>query len=229
MPRLHDVTRVSICALLALTLIAEPSLGAAAGTPLVGTVVTAQRARVGTANASVGTTIFAGDKLETDPAGSLQLRTSGALLLLSGSSHMMWGNEADVPVAKLTSGTGTFSTTNSKSLALRVGTAVIRPNVEEATIGSVSVVNPKELNIQCTRGALLLTVIDDTLLIPEGTAYHIVLDPNAYPAGENPTRAWGAQQPKKSGRNRFIFFLILVTAAVTIIGLDEAFESPDKP
>jgi hypothetical protein len=229
MARLRETIRVGTSALLSLILIAEPSLGAGAGTPPVGTVVSAQRARVGTANASVGTTIFTGDRLETDPQGSLQLRTNAARLLLSGSSHMMWDNEAGVPIAKLTGGTGTFSTTNSKALALRVGTAVIRPNVDEATIGSVSVLNPKELNIQCTRGALMLTVIDDTLLIPEGTAYHIVLDPNAYPAGEDPTRAWGAQRPKKSGRNRFIFFLILATAVVTIIGLDEAFESPSKP
>ena len=229
MPRLRDNVRVGISALLSLTLIAPPGTASAAGAAAMGTVVSAQRARVGTANASAGTTIFVGDHLDTDELGSLQLRTNAARLLMSGSSHVTWENEAGVPTAKLNGGTGTFSTTNSKAFALRVGTAVIRPNVDEATIGSVSMLNPKELTVQCTRGALLLTVIDDTLLIPEGTAYHIVLDPSAYPAGDDPTRPWGAQRPKRSGRNRFIFFLILVVGVVTVIGIHEAWESPDRP
>jgi len=177
----------------------------------------------------VGTTVFGGDFLETDQFGSLQVRTNAARLLMSGSSKVSWGNEAGVPTATLTAGTGTFSTSNSKAFAVRVGTAVIRPNVDEPSIGSVGVLNPKELTIQCTRGALLLTVIDDTLLIPEGTAYHIILDPSAYPAAENPTRAWGQQRPKKSGRNRFIFFLIFLGTVITIVGIHEALESPDKP
>lgn len=229
MARLRDIIRVSLSALLSVTLVTTPCAGSAAGPSSLGTVVSAERARVGTANASVGTTVFGGDNLETDQFGSLQVRTRTARLLLSGLSRVSWGNEEGVPTATLTSGTGTFSTTNSKAFAMRVATAVIRPNVDEATIGSVSVLNPKELTVQCTRGALMLTVIDDTLLIPEGTAYHVILDPSAYPAGENPTRAWGQQRPKKSGRNRFIFFLIFLGTVFTIIGIREALESPERP
>src|SRR5262249_14648004 len=159
MARLRDIIRVGLSALLSVTLVTTTCAGSTAGPSTLGTVVSAERARVGTANASVGTTVFGGDNLETDQFGSLQVRTRTARLVMSGLSRVNWGNEEGVPTATLTSGTGTFSTTNSKAFAIRVATAVIRPNVDEATIGSVSVLNPKELTVQCTRGALMLTVI----------------------------------------------------------------------
>jgi hypothetical protein len=155
------------------------------------------------------------------------VRTGAARLMLSGESRVTWGTEASMPAATLTAGTATFSTANSRAFALRVATALIRPRGEEPTVGSVAVLNPKELTVHCSRGALTLTVIDDTLEIPEGTAYHIVLDPNF--DTDNP-KAWnGNQRPRKSGRNRFVFFLILFSAAITAFVVYKAFESPDKP
>jgi hypothetical protein len=230
MARLRDILRISLSALLSLTLLTNPGWGTPAAVMGLGTVVSADRAHVGTAAASVGTTVFAGDRLDTDQHGSLQVRTSAARLLLSGASKVTWGNEGGAPAATLTTGTATFSMASAKALSLRVATAVIRPKADQATIGSVTVLNPKELTVQCSRGALMLTVIDDTLVIPEGTAYHIVLDPDAYPAADNPAKAWGSNQPpRKSGRNRFIFFLIFVTAAVSVFAISEALESPYRP
>jgi hypothetical protein len=134
-----------------------------------------------------------------------------------------------MPAATLTAGTATFSTANAKAFELRVATAVIRPNGEEPTIGNVAVLNAKELTVHCTRGSLLLAVDDDTLVIPEGTAYHIVLDPTANVATDAP-KAWGANpSPRKSGRNRFIYFLIIFAGAVTAFAVHEALESPDRP
>src|SRR3954470_11162829 len=150
----------------------------------LGTVVFAQRAHVGTAEASVGTTVFSGDRLDTDALGSLQVRTGAARLLLTASSRVTWNDDSGAPAATLTSGTAVFSTANSKAFALRAGTAVFRPRGEEPTVGNVTLLNAKELVVRCTRGALTIEVEDDIRVIPEGMAYHVILDPNATPPAD---------------------------------------------
>jgi hypothetical protein len=227
MARSRDLLRMSFTVVLSFSLVTASIHGAPATG--FGTVISADRAHVGRAAASVGTTVFSGDNLDTEKLGSMQVRAGAARLLLSGSSRVMWGAEASMPTATLTAGTATFSTANSKAFALRVASAVIRPKGEEPTIGSVAVLSPKELTVHCSRGSLTLTVVDDTLVIPEGTAYHIVLDPDANVTTDDP-KAWGAnQRPRKSGRNRFIFFLIFFVGGVTAFAIHEALESPDRP
>src|SRR5712691_12042080 len=70
----------------------------------LGAIVYADRAHLGSGNASVGATIFPGDKLRTELAGSLQIRVGAARLLLSSSSSATLTQENDRPAAILTSG-----------------------------------------------------------------------------------------------------------------------------
>jgi hypothetical protein len=82
--------------------------------------------------------------------------------------------------------------------------------------------------VHCTRGSLTLTVIDDSLEIPEGMAAHILLDPDAkVPADAQ--KDWGTKPPKRSGKNRFLFFWIAAAAAVTAFAVYKMLESPDRP
>jgi hypothetical protein len=226
MARSRDLLRIVSAVVVSFTLVTTSVHGASS--TILGTVVSSERAHVGRAAASIGTTVFNGDSLETERFGSMQLRAGAARLQLAGGSHVLWSSEADVPAATLNSGSATFSTANSKAFALRAGTAVIRPTGEEPSVGSVSILNPKELTVNCTRGSMTLTVIDDSLVIPEGSAYHIVLDPDASAAVDDP-KAWGGRQPRKSGRNRFLFFLIIGSAVATGIVVWKALESPDRP
>ncbi len=147
MARSRDLLRISSSVILSFSLLVTSVSGSPAA--VFGTVVSAERAHVGGTAASVGTTIFSGDNLDTERFGSMQVRAGAARLLLSGASRVTWGAEANMPAATLTAGTATFSTANSKAFALRVGTAVIRPKGEEPTIGSVAVLNPKELTVHC--------------------------------------------------------------------------------
>ncbi len=119
----------------------------------LGTVVYADRALVGTAPASVGATIFAGDRLSTDPSGSVQVRAGAARLLLSSASTVTFSQDDASPAATLTNGSATFSTANSRAFALHVGSAVIRPNTDQPTIGRVTVLTAKELIVKSTRGS----------------------------------------------------------------------------
>jgi hypothetical protein len=198
----------------------------------MGMVVSAERAHVGTAVASVGSTVFAGDKLNTDAGGSLQLRAGAARFLLTGASGVTWGIEGGMPLATLTHGGAVFSTANARAFALKAGTAVLRPQSDQPTVGNVTLLGPKELIVRCSRGALTIAVEDDVRVIPEGTAYRVVLDPEAVAAraaAPPSPAAWGQNEPKKAGKSRFIWYAIAFTAVVTWIALDEALESPDRP
>lgn len=215
--------------LLSLALLTSPLF--AAPSAALGTVVFANRARVGDAGTSVGATVFSGDRLSTDNVGTVQVRVSAARLLLSSSSVAMLAQEETGPSATLTAGTATFSTANSKAFALHVATAVVRPNTDQPTIGKVTVLGPKELIVKSVRGSLQIAVEEDVREIPEGAAYRVVLDPNA-PPPQGPsgagTKGMGGP-PIKGAKSNFIWYAIAITGAVTAYVASEVFESPDKP
>jgi hypothetical protein len=227
MSRLREAT----AALISITLLLTPVWGAPSSS--LGTVVYADRAHMGAAVASVGATVFGGDRLSTEQSGSVQVRAGAARLLLSGASSATFAQEEATPAATLTRGSATFSTANSKAFVLHVASAVIRPNTDKPTIGHVTVLNPKELVVKSTKGSLTIAVDDDVRVIPEGAAYRIVLDPADTAAPRQGPRGAGSKgygsPPVKAARSRFIWYAIGITAVLTFIAVHEALESPDRP
>ena len=198
----------------------------------LGTVVFANRARVGNAGTSVGATVFSGDRLSTDNAGTVQVRVNAARLLLSSSSIATLAQEETGNSATLTAGTATFSTANSRAFALHVATAVLRPNTDQPTIGRVTVLGPKELIVKSVRGSLQIAVEEDVREIPEGAAYRVVLDPNPPPPQEPQStekKRRGGGAPIKGARSNFIWFAIAITGGVAAYVASEIWESPEKP
>jgi hypothetical protein len=204
----------------------------AAPSSWLGTIVYADRARFATGQASVGATIFSGDRLSTDQSGGVQVRAGAARFLLHGASMATFSQEEDAtPAATLALGTATFSTANSKAFRLHVASAVIRPSSDRPTIGQVTVLSPKELIVKSTRGSLSIAVEDDVREIPEGAAYRVVLDPNAAdpqgPRGAG-TKGYGGP-PRKPAKDKFIWYAVGVAGAITVWAVHEALESPDRP
>ena len=165
----------------------------------------------------------------TAQLGSLQIRAGAARVLLTASSNITWSVEDGVPEADLTPGNVIFSTANAKAFVLHASKAVFRPRDDAPTVGSVTLLNPKELLVRCSRGALIIAVEDDVRIIPEGNAYRVELDANAPPAYEVPQ--WGNQglphPPAKPPK--FVWHAIAVTAFITFKAVWEALESPDRP
>jgi hypothetical protein len=225
-------SREIIAAILISGLLMTPVWGAAGG-PL-GTVVASERASIGGAGAAVGTTIFAGDNLRTADAGSVQLRTASARFLLAASSVATVNEDGGVPEATLLRGSATFSTANAKAFALNAATAVIKPKSDEPTIGQVTMLSAKQLLVKCTRGALTVTVGDDSREIAEGSAFHIVLDPAESEAQNQPppqgsgTKGSGAS-PLKAAKSKFMWYAAAGVGVVTFFAVREAMESPDRP
>jgi hypothetical protein len=214
--------------LLSLTLLISPLW--ATPSAAFGTVVFVNRARVGNANASVGATVFSGDRLTTDDVGSVQIRAGAARFLLASATTATLSQDEAIPAAILTTGTATFSTGNSKAFVLHVASASIRPNTDQPTIGKVTALNPKELVVKSVRGSLQIAVEDDVREIPEGEAYRVVLDPNADPQGPRGagTKSVGGP-PIRAAKSKFLWYAVAVTAGVTFYVTTEAFESSSKP
>lgn len=213
----------------------------AAATPNVaplGTVIAAERAHVGEASADVGTTVYGGDRISTELQGSVQLRAGAArLLLLSASAAIVNDNEGS-PSARLLLGTATFSTGNANAFTLFVSKAAVRPQTDAPTIGQVAYINNKELLVTARRGGLVVTVEDESQVIPEGTSYRVLLDPAPVPAQGPAGAGAGAESegpmhrsggPFKAGRNRFLIVAVGLTGAATVFGVTEALESPARP
>src|SRR5580692_11928173 len=220
--------REIVAAILTSALLMTPVWGASTG-PL-GTVVASDRASIGGAGAAVGTTIFAGDNLRTAEAGSVQLRTASARFLLAASSMATLNEDGGMPEATLLRGSATFSTANAKAFALNALTAVIRPQSDEPTIGQVTMLSAKQLLVKCTRGALTITVGDDSREIAEGSAYRIVLDPAESEEAQNqpPPQGSGTKgsggSPLKAAKSRFMWYAIAAVGLVTAIAIHEALE-----
>src|SRR4029077_5968714 len=123
---------IYLSVLLSIGLLATPTEGnSSLGS---GTVVYAESAHLGTAAASVGATVFAGDKLDTEQVrGGLQIRARAARGLLTASSRFGWGAEGGSPSATLTGGTAAFSTVGAKAFVLHAGNATFRPRSDEPT------------------------------------------------------------------------------------------------
>jgi FecR protein len=183
-------------ALLALPLVALPLW--AAPTSQLGIVVFAEHARVGTASASEGSTVFGGDRLSTEPSGSVQIRAGAARFLLSGGGVATLSSDEETPGATLTAGTATFSTANARAFTLHFANAAIRANTDEPTVGRVSVIGPRELVVKSTRGSLAFTVEGETRVVAEGVAYRVILDPTPTEAAAAASRASDRAVPQGS-------------------------------
>ncbi len=228
----------AICAaLVGLSLMCAPVWGAT--TPNVaplGTVIAAERAHVGEASASVGTTIYGGDRLSTEMRGSVQVRAGAARLLLLSSSAAIVNDNEGAPSAKLLLGTATFSTGNAHAFTLFASKAVVQPQADVPTIGQVTYINENELLVTARRGGLTVTVADETQIIPEGTSYRVYLDP-APEAAQGPAGAGSGKdqnehkgrEPHRAGRSRFLIVATGLTGVATYLALTEALESPARP
>ncbi len=224
--------RALFAAAVVLALSSIPALAGPAN-PILGTVITADKAHVGEGMAAVGTTVFGGDRISTESQGSVQVRAGAARLLLLGSSAAEVNDTEGAPSAKLLSGTATFSTGNAHAFTLFASKAAIRAQSDAPTIGQVTYLNAKELLVTSKRGPLTITVDGETQLIADGGSYHVYLDPDA---AQNPQGAGSGSgpggrggSPLKAGRSRFLIVVVGVAAVATYFAVDEALESPHRP
>lgn len=228
---MRSALRQLLAGLLSLALLSTPLWGAPV--PALGVVLLADQAQLRSVGAAAGATIFDGDRLATDTKGLLRVRAGAAQLQLLSASAATLNQTATGVSATLTMGTLAAAAPNAGALEMHVSEALIRLHGDGAMQAQVTLVSAKELLVSAQRGALEITVGEQTEIIPEATSYRVFIDPapaatataKAMPRPQRPTGG-GA---RSAGRSRFILLALIVTAAATILAVDEALESPADP
>ncbi|HYL09984.1 MAG TPA: hypothetical protein VEU31_04545 [Candidatus Acidoferrales bacterium] len=210
-----------LVAVLSLSLsLAPASVGTS--TPL-GVVTAAERAQLRALPANKGDSVFDGDTLSTDMVGLLQVRAIAARFQLAVNSVATVTQTPSGILTTLTRGTEVWSAARAGAIELHASQARIRPVSDGPTVGQVTLVSPKELLVTARRGALEITVEDETQIVPEATSYRVLLDP---PDPQQPQGAGGGSNHRK----KMILIPIIVGSTPLIVWLlHELFESPDRP
>ena len=203
----------------------------------IGIVSHADHAHVGVGSASVGTTLYEGDRLATDFDGELGVRSGSVVLQLEQETSLTLDSvapgEKGVAV-DLGSGTVVFSTTGASAVVVRTNGAIIRAADDAPMIAHVRVVGPNELRIFAQRGALDFSYREEQALITEGACYRVLLNTS----GEDPVNPGAAGTQTKSvglAHKAFVFIAIGVgaTAAAAVEKSHHPHphphESPERP
>lgn len=197
-------------------------------------VTYAERAHVGEAEASAGSTIYEGDRLSTEAKGILRITTPNLTLQMNAQTTLTVRHPAssdDLVEAELAAGTIIFSVARTAKVQVISYDALIRPATSLSTIAQVRVVSRKDLRIFAQRGALEFSYHGERQVIAEGTTCRAILDPSE----EEVVLASETEQGgKKAGSHHLTFLLVTIgiaaaTAAIAIPLLTQNSESPYKP
>lgn len=198
----------------------------------LGMVTHAERAHLGVVEASVGSTIFDGDRLSTDIGGVLRISSNALTLQLDARSSVILRHaaapEANVQ-AELGSGTVIFSV-QARGIAVLAEDALIGPATFASTMAQIRIVSPKELRVYAQRGALSFSYHGDSKIIPEGAAYRVLLDPSEREIDAASESGQGRKSPAK-GHAKFVLLVIGMVAGGVIPAMrhHHPLESPDRP
>jgi hypothetical protein len=193
-------------------------------------VTHAERAHVGEAAASVGSTIYDGDRLSTEAGGVLRISGPYLTLQLDAQSILTLRRPASKEgsvEADLACGTLVLSAARNGSVSVVADDALIRPAANAATLAHIRVVNPKELRIYAQRGALEFSYHGESKVVAEGAAYRVLLDPSEKEAVALESEA--ANQKPPMVHHKFLLIAIGIAAGIAIPVVVHDMESPDKP
>jgi hypothetical protein len=198
---------------------------------VLGIIVVAEGASLSGGSASEGTSVYDGDRLSTEADGTLQLRSGGITLALSGASSVIVrtnasgaGKEFD---AELASGTVTLWVAAEAAAEIEALGARIRPVTNGRVIVQVRIVGAKKLLVSARRGSVQVFYGEESELILEGKSYYVLLDPED---GDNSKELSAKKAGKRGGA--LVLIAVAVAAAVVpwiLIGQRQQYESPDKP
>jgi hypothetical protein len=198
---------------------------------VLGIIVQADHANLGSHAASGGTTVYDGDRLSTEAGGTLRLRSGGVMLYLEDESSVIVGNGTSSTAkefkADLVTGTVLVSAAPGTGAEIVALAAHIRPEANASGVIQVRVLGEKELVVFARRGSAQLTYRDETETIPEGKRYRVLLDP-VDDGGSTDKKV------KAAAHRRKVFVLIGVAVGMTAATVPwwhphQQYESPNRP
>jgi hypothetical protein len=221
---------------IAMSLLLTSRAGGAAP-DVVGIVVQASHASLGSHEASEGTTLYDGDRLATDAEGALRVLMGQAALHLSEKSSVVLHDHSSGGAkefqAELLSGTAVLSVSATSGWEIVACAARVRPVSETRGIVRVQILGPQELLVYAQSGPAQVTYRGETETVPEGKAYRVMLNAS----GDGGAQDGSAAKPP-AHRGKMLLLVAIATGAATAAGIalavtgggsQRGVESPDKP
>jgi hypothetical protein len=176
---MRTVSKCLLAAVLSASLIVAPL----PATPKpFGVVVQADRARLRTAQAITGATVFGGDTLATDASGQLRVRTPEGQVYLLGNSEIRLESLTQRTSIRLTRGTAGLYSGKETPVGIYALGALVRPKTASAHV-QVSIAKPNELIVASGSGTAEVVLLNRTLEVPAGSAYRVAVAPGSPQAG----------------------------------------------
>jgi hypothetical protein len=185
-----------------------------------GIVLQSASARLNTSDAAIGTTIFDGDRMETQEKGALSLRSGQVQLTLSEQSTVWMNHENLILTPTLQRGTVTFRAENGTGVEIKADDVRVRPHSPVLTVGEVTLQDCDVLVTARTQD-LEVTAGKETKILEEGKTYRVVRKGACGAALHQPALA--------VGQSRFFLLPAAVVGVVTIWTIHKGLESPDRP
>lgn len=210
--------------LLSVVVIAALVLSAAAApvsSPSMGVILQADNANLSGSPVVNGASIFNGDTLTTDRAGSLRARFGSAQIYLYPNSNVSVDRLASGFSARLNSGTVLLSSGPSGTYQVMADGAIVQPKGNQQSVAQISWVGPTELLLSSQEGDLQVTMGDETQTVTAGSSYRMMIMPASQPAASPAAPAPVAV----SGSNSFYLVAVVLIITGTVIALIRALES----
>ncbi|MFI5095942.1 MAG: hypothetical protein ACHQIK_21185 [Candidatus Acidiferrales bacterium] len=215
--------------------------------PSLGLVAKSVSGHIGNAAAPEGATVYSGDYLSTDDAGSMLVRVGPLSLELQGSSVVHIYRAPYGAIVELNRGTVVYTTPGTLENIVIVASDVrVTPVLSLADLGRVSMDDPCDITVYSQRGRVNVQVGSESHLIEEAKAYrvHAVSELNyreyVSPDASDyhhyhehrpcaPVQMVKGKPPIAPGQSRFLYVTLGVAGIATVWGVDEALESPNRP
>lgn len=221
---MHKICGTILIAIFGAILLQAPVMAAPPGTPSspLGVVLAAENANAGVDATYSGATIYDGDRLVTQPIGTMRVRLgSGQIFLHQSTSTQVHaipnGFSADLDV-----GTVSLSSSEGQTFQLLADGATISPASSHPTSAQISKISPTELILTSTRGALLVTMGDEVKTVEPGSSYKMEVETEE----ADPQKR---KLPVATARNHFILIVIGAVGVATGLIIWRAVISPDHP
>lgn len=146
--------RNCLVAVVSAGLIASPAMAAAARP--VGMVVIADKARLGSANATAGANVFPGDYIDTAANGTLRLQVGAGQMYLLSNSAAEFVQEDERVIAHLQHGTMGFSTPAPATVAVQTPLGLVRGGDEKRVFAQVTVLAPNKIQVSAYEGSVVV-------------------------------------------------------------------------
>lgn len=159
---------------------------AAANEKPLGSIIQADKALLGNADAMIGATVYPGDALATSTGGTVRLKLgAGQLYLLGGSAATLLEQPSAVR-AKVERGTVGFTSAAANPVELETPEGIVRGATGQA-YGQVTLTGPREMIVSAYRGELVVEYGEESHTIAEGKSYNVTLvDDEPEPASQTP-------------------------------------------